>query len=125
MELPARRGSDIGAGFTIRGSTFGSGRWCTGDVFTIGGGRGGIGGTGRLDTLGDRRRGKCFPRRNWIGEGSGVPGDAHRWHAPRKAVIALSWASYTVMGVSLMANVSVLIMWRMGLAGVTIGAVIY
>ena len=59
------------------------------------------------------------------GRFSGVPGDAHRWHASRKAVIALSWASYTVMGVYLMAPVSILMLWRMRSAGVTVGTVIY
>ena len=46
-----------GAGFTIGGSTLGSGRWCNGDVCTLGGVRCGIDGTGGLDTLGDWRRG--------------------------------------------------------------------
>ena len=79
-----------GTGFTIGGSTLGAGQWCNGDVFTLGGGRGGVGGTGGLDTLGDWRRGNVF--RGAIGSGrfSGVPGDAHRWHAYCKDVIALS-----------------------------------
>ena len=66
-----------GAGFTIGGSTLGARRWCTGDVCTLGGVRGGVGGTGGLETLGDWRRGKLF--RGAIGSGrfSGVPGDAH------------------------------------------------
>ena len=45
-----------GAGFTIGESTLGAGRWCNDNVFTLGGGRGGVGGTVVLDTLGDRRR---------------------------------------------------------------------
>ena len=47
------------------------------------------------------------------GDFSGVPGDDHRCHASHKAVIALSWVLYTVVGVSLMDIVSVLILWRM------------
>ena len=114
-----------GAGFTIGGSTLGAGRWCNGNVCTLGSGRGGIGRTGGLDTLGDRRRGNVF--RGEIGPGrfSGIPGDSHRWHASRKSMTALSWASYTIMGVSLMATVSVLMLWRMRSAEVTVSAVIY
>ena len=48
------------AGFTVGGSTLGAGRWCNGDVCNLGGGRGGVGGKGRLDTLGDWRRGIFF-----------------------------------------------------------------
>ena len=114
-----------GAGFTIGDSTLGAGRWCTGKVCTLGGGRGGVGGTGGLDTPGYWRRGNVF--RGAIGSGrfSGVPGDAHLWHASRKSVITLSWALYNVMGVSLMDTVSVFMLWRMRSAGVTVGAVIY
>ena len=94
-------GATFGGGewFTIGGSTLGSDRLCNGDVCTLGGGRGGIGRTGGLDTLRDRRKRNDF--RGAIGSGrfSGIPGDAHRWHASRKSVTALSWASYTVMGV--------------------------
>ena len=88
-----------GAGFTIGVSTLGSGRWCNGDVCTLGGGGGGIGRTGGLDTLRYRRKRNGF--RGAIGSErfSGILGDAHRWHASRKSVTALSWASYTVMGV--------------------------
>ena len=49
-----------GTGFTIGGSTLGAGRWCTSNVCTLGVGRGGVGGTGGLDTLGDWRRGNVF-----------------------------------------------------------------
>ena len=114
-----------GAGFAIRDSTLGAGRWCNRDVCTLGGGRGGVGGTGGLNTLGDWRGGNFV--RGAIGSGrfSGFPGDAHRWHASRKAGIALSWASYTVVEVSLMDHVSVLMLWRMLSTGVTAGAVIY
>ena len=103
--------STLGGGerFTIGGSTLGAGRWCIGDVCTLGGGRGGVGGTDGLGTFGDRRRGSVF--RGAIGSGwfSGVPGDAHRCHVSCKALITLSWESYTAIGVSLMAPVSVLI----------------
>ena len=116
----------VGSGFTIGGSTLGAGRWCNGNVCTpLGGGRGGVGGTGELDTLGDWRRGNVFQEAIGSGNFSGVPGDAHQWHASYKAVIALIWTSYTVMGVSLMAPVSVLMLLRIRSAGVTIGAVIY
>ena len=47
------------------------------------------------------------------GDFSGVPGDDHRCHESHKAVIALSWVLYTVVGVSLMDIVSVLMLWRM------------
>ena len=78
------------AGFTIGGSTLGDYHWCNGDVCTHGGGRGGVGGTGGLDTLVDRRKGNVF--RGAIGSGrfSGVPGDAYQWHESHKAVIDLS-----------------------------------
>ena len=46
-----------GACFTIGGSTLGAVCWCNGDVFTLRGGRGGVDGTGGLDTLGDWCRG--------------------------------------------------------------------
>ena len=67
-----------GARFTIGGSNIGSGRWCNNDVCTLGGERGGVGGTGGLDTLGDRHRRNVF--RGGIGSGrfSGVPGYAYR-----------------------------------------------
>ena len=102
-----------GAGFTIGGSNLGDGQWCTGDVCTLGGGRGGVGGTGGFNTLGDWYRGNVFWGVIGLGWFSGVPGNAHQWHASCKALIPLSWASYTVMGVSLMAPVSVLMVWRM------------
>ena len=114
-----------GARFAIGGSTLGAGRWCIGNIFTIGGGRGGVGGTGGLDILGDRRRGSIFQGAIGSGWFSCVPGYTHRWHASCKALIAFSWASYTYMGVYLMAPVSVLMLLRMRSAGVTVGAVIY
>ena len=114
-----------GARFTIGGSTLGAGRWCIRDICILGGGRGGVGGTGGLDPLGYRRRGSVFQGAIGLGWFSGVPVDAHRWHASRKALIALSLAPYTDMVVSLMAPVRVLMLWRMRLAGVTVGAVIY
>ena len=49
-----------GEGFIIGGSTLGAGRRCNGDVCTLGDGRGGVVGTGRLKTLGDRRRRNVF-----------------------------------------------------------------
>ena len=113
------------ARFTIAGSTLGYVRWCNGNICTLGGGRGGVGGKCRLDTPGDRRRGNIFQGAIGLGWFSGVPGYYHRWHASYKALIALSWASYTAMGVSLMAPVSILMLWRMRLAGVTVAAVIY
>ena len=79
-----------GAGFTIGGSTLGAGHWYNGEILTLGGERGGVGGTGRLDTLGDWRRGNVFQGEIGSGRFSGVPGDAHRWHASLKDVIALS-----------------------------------
>ena len=36
---------EVGARFTIGGPTLGAGRWCIGNVCTLGGGRGGVGGT--------------------------------------------------------------------------------
>ena len=114
-----------GTGFNIGGSTLGAGRWCTDNVCTLGGGRGGIGRTGGLDTLGDWRRGNIFRGEIRSGKFLGVPGDAHRWHASHNALITLSWELYTVMEVSLMAPVSVLMLCRTQLAGVTVGTVIY
>ena len=49
-----------GARFTIGSSVLGAGRWCIGNVCTLGCGKGGVGGTGGLGTLGDRRRGSIF-----------------------------------------------------------------
>ena len=51
---------ECGAGLTLGGSNLGDCRWCTSNVCTLGGGRGGVGGTGGLETLGDRRRGNVF-----------------------------------------------------------------
>ena len=120
-------GATLGGGvrFTIGGSTLGAGLWCNGNVCTLGGGRGGVGGTSGLDTLGDRRRGNVFLGAIGSGKFSGVPGDDHQGHASRKDMISLSWASYNVMSVSLMSPVNVLMLWRMRSAGVTVGTVIY
>ena len=78
-----------------------------------------------MDTLGDWRRGSVFRGAIRLGWFSRVLMDDQLWHAYCKALIALSWALYTAIGVSLMAPVSVLMLWRMRSVGVSVGAVIY